>query len=215
MERGLSLEWRHWPNGVELVDLPRRTGPLDDEPDSILDVEVSSHGRTFRRCQSARHYPIRHTVDDLESPVVVHFINAHDDEACAQFLARFGFLYEHQTDCERDAFLQDQRVLKNLLALAGSDQPEEAAKAINKRIRHTDSLIPVLDGRRLSFALRNLYGLMLREIVMVVEKEARLTKCQHCDKAFLTGPTTGRRSHAAYCSDRCRVAAMRVRNSER
>ena len=73
--------------------------------------------------------------------------------------------------------------------------------------------MPVLVGRRLSFDLTDLGNLMLREIVMVVEKDARLTYCQHCRKAFLTGSTTGRRSHAAYCSDRCRVAAMRARNS--
>lgn len=35
--------------------------------------------------------------------------------------------------------------------------------------------------------------------------------CLNCEVTIVTGTGTGRRSHAKYCSDRCRVAAMRKR----
>ena len=125
------------------------------------------------------------------------------------FLGRFGFLLREDKFYERDDLLSEQRGVRKLLASAGSDKPNEAT--INKLLR--SNFVPVLEDRRLSFSLKSLCALMLREIVMVVEKDARFTTCQQCDKAFLTGPSTGRRSHATYCSDRCRVAAMRARNA--
>lgn len=37
--------------------------------------------------------------------------------------------------------------------------------------------------------------------------------CAHCGGSFWTGHRTGARSHAIYCSDRCRVAANRARKA--
>jgi hypothetical protein len=54
---------------------------------------------------------------------------------------------------------------------------------------------------------------MALEIATAVEAGATMTACRHCDRRFLFGPHTGRRSHAKYCSDRCRVAAARRRNA--
>ena len=54
---------------------------------------------------------------------------------------------------------------------------------------------------------------MTMEIAMIAMHGAKLGTCEHCGAVFLTGPLTGRRSHAKYCSDRCRVAAMRARNA--
>jgi hypothetical protein len=58
----------------------------------------------------------------------------------------------------------------------------------------------------------SLTNFMKMEIAMAAMHGAKLATCEHCGAVFLTGPLTGRRSHAKYCSDRCRVAAMRARN---
>ncbi|AFL49024.1 hypothetical protein ABIE78_005214 [Sinorhizobium fredii] len=58
-----------------------------------------------------------------------------------------------------------------------------------------------------------LWDFMVMEVAAIYEAGAVATSCEHCRTIFLTGPLTGRRSHAKYCSDRCRVAAMRARNS--
>jgi len=228
---GLSLEWKHCPDGVELVELPpppptrvsriagatRERGlsppspPLRVRPFAMKNSN-SPGGMSFR-ARTSRRYQIKLEAADLEDPVVIHFINARDDSDRAQFLGRFGFLdHVDQSSCEYGIVSIGQSIMRGLLVSAGSAEPNVAA--INEVLhRWRIDLFPVLEGRRLSFGLGSLHGLMLREIVMVVENEARFTTCQHCDKAFLTGPTTGRRSHAAYCSDRCRVAAMRARTA--
>jgi hypothetical protein len=51
------------------------------------------------------------------------------------------------------------------------------------------------------------------EVRLAAEKGCKLARCANCNDGFLTGPLTGRRSHAKYCSDRCRVAAMRARQA--
>ncbi|PDT24805.1 hypothetical protein [Rhizobium hidalgonense] len=68
---------------------------------------------------------------------------------------------------------------------------------------------------KMQFVLQadTLFAFMVMEITAAHEAEAVATSCERCRKVFLTGPLTGRRSHAKYCSDRCRVAAMRTRNA--
>jgi hypothetical protein len=60
----------------------------------------------------------------------------------------------------------------------------------------------------------HLIGLMAMETAMVAQSGARTFTCEHCGNLFLIGPL-GLRSHSRYCSDRCRVAAMRDRNAAR
>jgi hypothetical protein len=186
----------------------------DDDAGTILAGVRYDPGNVVFRARTRRRFQKRLEVADLEDSVVVRFINARDNDARASFLGRFGFLLneEHQ-ECWIKDLTSNQVYMRKMLASAGSDQPD--TRTLNRLLTQQRHLAPVLDGRRVWFKATSLYGLMLWEIVMVVEKDARFTMCQHCDKAFLTGSTTGRRSHAAYCSDRCRVAAMRARNSER
>jgi hypothetical protein len=54
---------------------------------------------------------------------------------------------------------------------------------------------------------------MKMETALAATQGAKLGSCGHCEDVFLTGPLTGRRSHAVYCSSRCRMAAMRLRNA--
>ena len=52
---------------------------------------------------------------------------------------------------------------------------------------------------------------MSMELAMIAMHGADFGTCEHCGAIFLTGPLTGQRSHAKYCSDRCRVSVMRAR----
>jgi hypothetical protein len=65
---------------------------------------------------------------------------------------------------------------------------------------------------RMLLACYDLTTFMSMEVAMAAMQGAKLGTCDHCGNVFLTGPLTGRRSHAKYCSARCRVAAMRARN---
>jgi hypothetical protein len=83
------------------------------------------------------------------------------------------------------------------------------------------ALVPTLDlagkggAPRMALQSQSLFAFMLMEAAMIAAHGVRLTSCKQCDGAFVTGPLTWRRSHARYCSDRCRVAAMRSRNADR
>src|SRR3569833_1145357 len=67
---------------------------------------------------------------------------------------------------------------------------------------------------RMVLKARSLMDTMLMECMAVAEHGARFAKCENCGDVFLTGPLTWRRSHARFCSDKCRVAAMRARNAK-
>jgi hypothetical protein len=98
----------------------------------------------------------------------------------------------------------------------------------------TDTTLRIVDGRRADsdrvlrkFALSAAIeiappGSDAKAVVMAAQRflnflrleEAQPGACAHCGAAYLTGPGTGHRSHRRYCSDACRVAAMRERHRE-
>jgi hypothetical protein len=182
------------------------------------------------------------TLSDLEDPVVVAFVNATDDVKRRLFFGKFGLLgltpWWHQRDqrqfihnahhvpddrfsAPRHDILDDQSRLRELLQKAGGENPVEAMEAINSALAATPGFQLTatfhLSGPqgtpRLLLKSRSLVGFMLMETAMVVAHGVRTTECEQCGNIFLTGPLTGRRSHAHYCSNKCRVAAMRARNA--
>lgn len=188
---GLRLETEYCPDGVELDD------------DGIF------------RNRTARRFPLKLETTNLENPHILQLINARDDDALAQFFGRYGFFDLGVSEYARAKVLTIQRKVRALLAAAGSDQAKDAAKALNSRLTNVRAgdtgVIPAVDGQLLSLKVMSLSALLYMECMMVIEKDTRLTACEHCEVYLLTGATTGRRSHAKFCSDRCRVAAMRVR----
>jgi hypothetical protein len=147
-------------------------------------------------------------------------VNARDDAGMTNFLSKFGLPTGEEID--EDTVRKIRRSFSDLLARAGSENKAAGMKAVNDAIaRHQAyNLQPALhidtDGRpQMMFRPQNLIGLMLMECSAVLLNDARFATCEHCKSAFLTGPLTWRRAHAVYCSDRCRVAAMRARNSKR
>jgi hypothetical protein len=67
---------------------------------------------------------------------------------------------------------------------------------------------------RLLLNCGTLASLMLMEVALIATNGVRTTHCQYCHTMFVTGPLTWRRSHAKFCSDRCRVYAMRHRQRD-
>ena len=71
----------------------------------------------------------------------------------------------------------------------------------------------VVEGNpRLVYRVGNLLAFMAMEAALIAEAGAKAKHCENCLTLFIHGPRTGRRSHAEYCSDKCRVAALRKRN---
>jgi hypothetical protein len=209
---GLAIEIERCPDGVEMTD--------------------SDHYR-FR---TNRRETQRIVLADLEDPIVIAFVNATDDDARQLFFGRFGLIgltrFWHDRsgrqwvhggapDVRRDDTLKDQSWFRKLLQSAGGGDATAAMTAVNSALaKHREfNLQPTIQlagsrgTPRLLLKSESLLGFMLMETAMVVANGARLAECEQCGTLFLTGPMTGRRSHARFCSDRCRVAAMRARNA--
>jgi hypothetical protein len=210
---GLTIDIQRCPDGVELVD------------------------GAFYRGRTDRSEPERITLTNLEDPVVIAFVNATDDAQRQLFFGRFGLLSPTKwwhgrldkqfwlhgpTGLIRDDILNDQSRFRELLQQAGGDDPTAAMTRINRaletfddfKLRATFPLAGPQGTPRLVLKSESLIGFMLMETAMVATQGARLGECEQCGTLFLTGPMTGRRSHARFCSNKCRVAAMRARNAK-
>jgi hypothetical protein len=210
---GLFLETWRCPEGVEL-------GP-------------NSNGLAVYRSRTKRREPLRLEIQNLENPVVVEFINARDDASRIKFFAKYGFPIgaepERKESQTRQINMEDgffpwwvdgaQHGFRDLLTRACGDRVG-ALRPINERLKGAAGgpLTPTFDlgaeggTIRMMFKCWNLIAFMDMEVAMAAMQGAQLATCEHCGDVFLTGPLTGRRSHARYCSGRCRVAAMRARN---
>src|SRR5262249_25522644 len=172
---------------------------------------------------------------DFENPVVVEFINARDDDARLQFFSKFGVTWGSVFGTElirpSDGYLTasghgevvryQERLRKFLTKVTGTDQVA-ALEALNDIVSKPggSALLPRFDlageggTQRMLLQCVGLLDFMSMEVAMAGSHGAKLATCEHCGDVFLTGSLTGRRSHAKYCSARCRVAAMRARNAE-
>ena len=210
----LIFESERCPDGVELFDY----GPERPLRRGQTIAGAPRSGRWFRY-RTKRRERLHLESPNLENPVVVQYVNARTDEDRASFFSRFGL--PTGQEIEPDEIAQGQRGFKALLAKAGSEDAVQGLEAVNATLAKYRSfyLQPVLrlgDGTpQMLLQPQTLVGFMLMEISAVLLNGARFTSCQHCGSAFLTGPMTWRRAHAVYCSDRCRVAAMRARNAKR
>lgn len=223
----LYLFWERCPDGVELVDHgPPRKAKARPGRRSALLLSDQPSGKEARY-RTARRETLLHDVADLENPIVLRFVNADDDAALIGFLSRFGLpgavLGEPMAKMPWVLVTEAQALLRSLLLIIDGQSPAEAMTKINNVLaQHKGaSLTPRLDlagaggTPRLTLQPQSLYGFMVMECAMIAAHGARSTSCQHCGDLFVTGPLTGRRSHAMFCSDRCRVAAMRKRNAEK
>lgn len=166
--------------------------------------------------RSERREPVSIRTTDLSNPAVIQFLNAHDD--LVPFLSRYtaGSLVPIGPQAPAFSkwnmlkFLQGD--LRRHLTAAGGPNPLDALVALSHPVVDLHAVFR-LEGDKPQMLLRceDLIGFMKMETALVALEGAKLAACEHCGNLFLTGSSTSRRSHATYCSDRCRVAAMRAR----
>lgn len=173
------------------------------------------------RARSERTDPLIHEITDLEDPVFLHLMNCRTDKDFIAFLYRFGSPMNFNDGVLHLPIIRGmaEGLRTQAMGTIGKDlSPQERAYFVNEALS-TVTLRPSYGyseqtGRgRLILEADTLYGFMMMEHSVAHEAGAVATTCEHCDRIFLTGPLTGRRSHAKFCSDRCRVAAMRARNA--
>jgi hypothetical protein len=170
---------------------------------------------------------VQYRIENLENPVSLHLANCTSDEDLFRFVKRFGMTawYADAQVLDRMPmgslrFIHEQIVqIFEVLSLSNIDERIDRLDA-NELFRWS-SFSPRFerlsgDGRsRLIMRPSSLDDLMIMEGAIAADEGAIALRCAHCQRLFLIGPLTGRRSHAVYCSDRCRVAAMRARKASK
>jgi hypothetical protein len=179
-----------------------------------------AHGARVLTMSSGREKTFEFQVTNLEDPIALRLVNSESESQLAAFVGRFGFPARYAAS--KDSFslnvleaIRDD--LEELLAMSTHD-PRVWVSLANDLLQHT-ALHPTFEfsegegKQRMVFRPSTLEDVLYMECALALEVGAVLARCEHCNKAFLTGALTGRRSHAKYCSDRCRVAAMRARKA--
>lgn len=206
---GLALDFECCPDGVHIVDHgPPRTGPTL--------AQAPRAGRWFEY-RSGRREKRRRELNDLEDVLAARFANANSEERQIKFFGRFGL-----SDWRGALSVEDttERVawMAALMVTASSPDYGRARDELAKAIAFSASraFVPELPyvGRKegVLFTTSSMSAFMVMECATAAQLDCRFCACGHCGALFFTGSLTHRRSHAKYCADPCRVAAMRARN---
>ncbi|MER9615570.1 hypothetical protein [Mesorhizobium sp. M0207] len=209
----IRLNWQKPRDGVEII--------LDESGEAMATEHPNLDYRDVR-ARSERMDPVNYHVPDLENPVALHFINCRGDDDLVAFLNRFGLPERLTPTANLDRVFMSVLVelkedLEEVFRLNSHSKTVSRTQRANELLSRV-SLRPTFDfsesggGDRLVLEPSSLGNLMAMEAAFAFQMGAILSHCARCSKAYLTGPLTGRRSHSVYCSDRCRVAAMRARN---
>ena len=235
----IRLSWQRPVDGIEIVELASAAGRSSFAarfPDAarIGETRVGQKGKRRRDrderslvARSKRMEAVPYSIEDLEDPFALRLVNCNDDDSLVAFTSRFGIPVNGNIDEEPQAIPERMDVealhslkstLIEILSLNNFPNSVEKAAYASQETRGI-ALHPSIEflGNRNALVMRpkHFSELMMMEAIFAFEAGAVLTRCGHCDKAYLTGPLTKRRSHAVYCSDRCRVAAMRERNTKK
>lgn len=225
---GISMEWKHCPDRVEIADY----GPVKQPgPGSTIIGSMEKSGLWFR-ASSNRRVPVRHPiykeneasieVSDLENPVSIRFINARTHDDFAAFHEMFGWLVnpEREEVVAQESFDARNSLIQTIHAVTSGDAPvaiQEGNRALASHRSFAPHPILKKIGKAknpiMALQPQTLFGLMVLEASLMSVHGVRSKACGYCNKVFLTGPMTNRRSTAQYCCDKCRKYAGRERGA--
>ena len=221
---GLSVDANWCPDGVELIEeLSVTPSGATIAGGTVAPGAPQTPGRLVFRHRTDRRDHVHYEHKSLEKLIVLEFLNARDDERRLEFFKSYGLTlplgdilgYE-----PRDQVAHNQDQLRLLLQNANVS-PAMAIMTANNIIGATRGagLLPEwhLAGQRgaprVTLKAASLLIFMMMEASMAIAHGAQLATCEQCGTYFLVGKATSRRASARFCSDRCRVAAMRARQA--
>jgi len=236
----LELEWSRCPDGVRVVETHKgrffesrteireavRYELRNLEDTLIVRFLNATHPDVIRKSDKRKRKPIREFAsrNEMGKLVKTKSVQFDIDAGFASFFSRFGLPISGTSMPWNFAEGQHDEIAKLFWAATGGyiDQTSEVSvQEFNRLISEWRgySVMPTLrhpempDGTpRLIYRVNNLLAFMAMEAALIAEAGAKAKHCENCLTLFIHGPLTGRRSHAEYCSDKCRVAALRRRN---
>ncbi|MEF2559044.1 hypothetical protein VQ044_23005 [Aurantimonas sp. C2-5-R2] len=160
---------------------------------------------------------------DLENPLALQYVNTKTPEARIAFMERYGFLDEGIVGADGIEewpveWVEDRHEgLCHALTKSFGKSVAEKSTDLNNLLQSAPLKTSVEfagDGKgRMVFHPKSLLHLMCLEVTTAAINDVDLARCANCNAAFFTGRMAHRRIDAKFCSDRCRVAAMRKRNA--
>ena len=173
---------------------------------------------------------------DLKTPLFVELINCGTVQDRMRFVREYGEIDGSHLPFASGpaaslavAFAESLAATAEFLLAAGADEPAPGntrkafLRMTNAALLHGALIQPRLEvhegAPRFVLDAPNLATFMAMELATAVEAGARTRRCNaerhgaRCDKLFLYGPLTGRRSDREYCSNNCRLIALRARNA--
>lgn len=213
----LSLKWTRCPDGIEVVD---RGEQVDAAPPGL---NFPKPPRKWLRGRTDRRAPVLLESIDLENPLALQYVNTKTPEDRIAFMERYGFLAEGiiaEDGIEEwpADWVEDQHdSLSHALTKSFGKSIAEKSADLNGLLQsaHLKTSVEFAgDGKgRMVFHPQSLLHLMCLEVTTAAINDVDLARCANCNDAFFTGRMAHRRADAKFCSDRCRVAAMRKRNA--
>jgi hypothetical protein len=182
-----------------MIDFVSEYGLPGVEYQIMTDVLGSKHLHEFRT-QNGSLFGRR---DFSDSDVILDFSNESD--VAVNTLSGLGGIFGRLAD------VWDK--------YAASEKSEAVTELAELQEANVSTLVPTVSLRSgrpvITLKASTLYAFMLMETALVVTGGTQITRCHNCNNIFATGPGTGRRNTAKYCSNRCRVAAQRHRDEEK
>jgi hypothetical protein len=184
-------------------------------------VEERAAARSFEAL-SDRWKTRVHELKDLSSLLVVQFINARDEARMLNFVQTYGLPLpggrEPVADCEEQrvhletvltAFLDGRPIRGNSRARAFLETNAQRT-VVNATLDFR-----VTSGLRVALRAKSLAQFFLLEGMLAISNSLGCRRCDHCGDLFFVGAAVGRRASRRFCSERCRVAGFRARQSVR
>jgi hypothetical protein len=214
----IDFEWRRDPKGYRLLDAETPRSRVDNPdlimfPESLLSLAVASQQRVVRRGGALEFY---RPLDDFESLYKTFAKTAKSPEGVLEFIEKFGPLTERGLEPTQgddvSYVIEHANSMHALLSLHATGNKKDLVSQIGPIGIQLSRIDVALVGDRINESLklhlgvRSLLGALWLQFGQALSSGARLRLCQQCGDLFETGPGTGRRLDAKFCSDEHRVA---------
>lgn len=227
----VSLEWQHDPLGYRLIDAvspappPQPVHPVfpPDFAETRLRPDYSRPQRIVRRGgQLVPHRPL----SQFGSLFKIFANTAVDAQSLLDFVEKFGPLtsagFKTNAGDPVPQILEHASAMREFLANSSGD-----------RIRRVERIAiqqggVTLTGMTVKFSLdmetrfpslwispRSLLDALWLQLWQALSGSVAMQKCLHCSQWFETGPGTGRRAGAKFCSDKHKIIFHSMQRSKR
>jgi hypothetical protein len=223
MQQAIDFEWTKCRAGYRQIAPKQRQGSSKWKCSEKPGIGIEAASRSVDRYRP---------LDVLELFAI--FADAkHTVEGMIDFCNKFGML-EHKQEAggtfsiTLDRLLDPHADMRGAVGLLKRGERAALAERVNAglqfaqwpgHVRYAPAAVARLDlgadGRmRVALVPPNLLSAMWLQLAFHAASDAKLLRCEQCQRPFVIGTGTGRRNTAKYCSRACNMGAFKARQAE-